>query len=274
VIAEPPPAFAAGLHLDVDDRFTADHLDSRIWIPHYLPHWSTPARSAARFDLTGGGDSSGGLRLRIDADQSSWRDDEGGLRVSNLQTATFSGALGSPRGTHRHRSDLAVSTEVPHRELWAPSSGAVEVELIAPADPRCLTAVWLVGVEAGSPDDSGEITVVELFGDRIGAAASTVRTGVKAINDPRLHDDLVDLELPWDAREPHRYGAAWNAAGVRLFVDGELVHDSPQSLGYPMQLMIDLFELPAGSDDDSDVASDDVGGYPRTATVARVRCYS
>lgn len=261
--ADPRP-FAAGLRLDVDDRFLAADLDRRTWIPHYLPQWSDPERSAARYD------TGHGLRLRIDADQPTWRDGEQGLRVSNLQTASFSGPAGCSRGTHRHREDLLVSTEVAHRVLWAPTAGAVEVELTAPADPRCLTAVWLVGVEASSPEDSGEITVVELFGDRIRSNGSTVRTGVKAINDPRLRDDLVDLELPMDAREPHRYGADWDADGVRLFVDGAQVHESRQSLRYRLQLMIDLFELPAEGDG-AEPAGD---AYPKVATVSRVRCYS
>jgi hypothetical protein len=40
------------------DDFTGDGLDNRRWVPHYLPHWTTDERSAARFVL---GDR--GLRL-------------------------------------------------------------------------------------------------------------------------------------------------------------------------------------------------------------------
>lgn len=44
---------------DLDDDFAGPPLREDIWIDHYLPHWSTPDRSRARFDLGGGG-----LRLR------------------------------------------------------------------------------------------------------------------------------------------------------------------------------------------------------------------
>ena len=105
-----PPARAP----DIEDDF-ADGPRSDLWIPHYLPHWTTPDRSAARFDTT-----SDGLRLRIDADQPDWRPEDAPLRVSNLQTGNYSGDPGSSRGTHRHREDeLTVRTASPTQRLWA-----------------------------------------------------------------------------------------------------------------------------------------------------------
>jgi hypothetical protein len=58
-----------------------------------MPHWTTPERSAARYELV-----DGLLRLRIEVDQPAWRDADGGLRVSNLQSGSWSGPLHSPRG--------------------------------------------------------------------------------------------------------------------------------------------------------------------------------
>jgi len=84
--------------LELDERFTSKRLDASRWVPHYLPHWTTPERSAARFDM-----GNGLLRLRIDLDQPEWREADGGMRVSNLQTGTWSGPLGSARGQHRPR---------------------------------------------------------------------------------------------------------------------------------------------------------------------------
>ncbi|MGP2407993.1 hypothetical protein ACTUM1_15745, partial [Listeria monocytogenes] len=73
---------------------------SDAWVLHYLPHWTTPERSVARWGFT-----PAGLALRIDQDQLDWRPEDAPLRVSNLQTATFSGPAGSAVGTHRHRPD-------------------------------------------------------------------------------------------------------------------------------------------------------------------------
>ena len=103
------------------DDFDGAELDASRWVPHYLPQWTTPDRSAARYEL-----HPGFVRLRIDADQPAWRPEDGELRVSNLQTGSFSGPAGSDRGTHRHRPDLVVRTQQPTRRLFTPTGGLVE----------------------------------------------------------------------------------------------------------------------------------------------------
>lgn len=241
------------------DGFATGRLDPERWIDHYLPQWTTPERSRARYDL-----DADGLRLRIDADQPPWRDEDGPMRVSNLQTATYSGPVGSDRGTHRHAPGLRVRTEVPTRRLWTPSGGRVEAVLEASPHPDCMLALWLVGLEESGADDSGEITVAELFGSLRGERRSIVRTGVKAVNDPRLTTDVVDIELPIDTAEPHLYAAEWSETGVALFVDGALVHTVRQTLAYPLQLMLDLFEFP-------EAGPRDPAAYPRTARARSVR---
>src|SRR3954468_14983711 len=120
------------------------------WVAHYLPQWTTPDRSAARYDV-----HAGRLRLRIDADQPAWRPDDGELRVSNLQTGSFSGGVGADRGTHRHRPALRVATAVPTRRLYTPSSGLVEARLRAAPDPTCMLPGGLAGPEGGAPDQPG-----------------------------------------------------------------------------------------------------------------------
>lgn len=104
-----------GYELEFDENFTEPALDPGRWVGHYLPHWTTSERSAARYEL-----ESGVLRLRIDADQPAWRIEDGELRVSNIQTGTFAGPAGSPIGQHRHRPDLAVRTPQATRRLYTP----------------------------------------------------------------------------------------------------------------------------------------------------------
>jgi hypothetical protein len=43
-----------GFELEFDEDFTTEALDPRRWIAHHLPHWTTPERSAARYDLRPG----------------------------------------------------------------------------------------------------------------------------------------------------------------------------------------------------------------------------
>jgi hypothetical protein len=181
--------------------------------------------------------------------------------VSNIQTGTFSGPLGSPIGQHRHRADLAVRTAQPTRRLYTPSTGLSEAVLRASPDPTCMLAFWLVGFEEESAEQSGEICVAELFGSAIGPRRSGVRIGVKAHNDPRLHDDMEEVALDLDA-----YAAAWTAEGIRFFVDDRLVRTVDQCIDYPLQVMVDLFEFPEGSDRDP-------AAYPKAGEVRAVRGY-
>jgi hypothetical protein len=243
------------------DDFDGPSLDGDRWVDHYLPEWTTPDRSQARYAFDGDG-----LELLVEAGQPAWRPEDGLLRVSSIQTGTFSGPLGSPVGQSRNRPDRRVRTPQPTRRLWTPSGGLVEATVRASGDPTCMTAVWLAGFEETGPDDSGEVCVVELFGDVIGPGRSQVRTGVKALNDPRLRDDVVDVVLDLDATEEHTYAAAWDADGARFFVDDVLVHAVAQGMDYPLQLLVDLFEFPAEE-------RRDPAGYPKSAHVRSVRGY-
>ena len=248
------------MQLEFDEDFTGPELDPARWIAHYLPHWTTPERSAARYDL-----EPGVLRLRIDADQPAWRVEDGEMRVSNLQTGSFSGPAGSELGQHRHRTGLTVVTPQPARRLYTPSSGVAEAVLRASADPTCMLAFWLVGFEE-SPEQSGEICVAELFGNAIGPQRSRVRIGVKAHNDPRLEWDMEEVQLEIDATDWHTYAAEWSEGEIRFSVDDRLVRTVRHRLDYPLQVMVDLFEFPEGTDRDP-------AGYPKVGEVAAVRGY-
>jgi len=255
------PFDRSGFALELDERFDAPELRGDRWIAHYLPEWTTPERSAARYDL-----EFGRLRLRIDADQPAWAPDEGELRVSNLQTGTFSGPAGSHAGQSRHRPDLVVRTPQPLRRLYTPACGLVEVELRTTADPTCMAAVWLIGLEDDGPQSSGELCVCELFGRAVGAGRTRANIGVKARDDPRLHDDMEEVELPLDAGEWHTYGVEWTAERSRFLVDGEVVRTVDQGMAYPLELLIDLFEFPERPERDP-------AAYPKTAEVRAVRGY-
>lgn len=247
-----------------EERFAHPVLDATRWVDHYLPHWTTPHRSAARYDL-----QPGLLRLRIDADQPAWLSEPPHLRVSNLQTGSFSGPAGSPRGQHRHRDGLTVVTPQPTRRLFTPSSGFIEATLRASPDPTCMLAFWLVGFEEASPQESGEICVCELFGRAAGSQQSVVNIGVKAHHDPQLKDDMEEVALPVDATDWHTYGAEWDDERVRFFVDDQPVRTVEQGIAYPLQLMLDLFEFPR-----SDDTARHPSAYPKFGDVAAVRGYS
>lgn len=243
---------------DVEDDFSSP-LRSDLWVDHYLPHWSIPERSAARGQAV-----PDGWQLRIDADQLDWRPEDAPLRVSNVQTGTFSGALGSRRGTHRHRQDgLVVRTPTPTRLLWAPSAGRVEVTVSATREPGCMLAVWLVGTEHLDPEHAAEICVFEIDAEAIGTDTTRARCGVKAHSDPRLITDMTDVHVPLDATQPHTWTAIWGHGETVIGCEGVVVRRVRQAPDYPVFLMVDLFEIgpPAGA-------------YPKTATIHHLRGWS
>jgi hypothetical protein len=245
---------------DVEDDFSASTLRRELWIDHYLPHWTIPERSQARYTL----DGESGLRLLIEHDQLDWRPEDAPLRVSNLQTGVFSGPLGSERGTHRHRPDgLDVRTPTSERLLWAPTSGRIEVTVSASIDEGCMLAVWLVGAETVSTDHSGEICVFEIDASAIGSDAASVRSGIKAHGDPALVTEMVEAVLPFDASRPHTWTAVWGPAGTVIACEGTVVMSSAAAPDYPMVLMVDLFEIGPPSADPS--------AYPKQATIHSFR---
>lgn len=247
---------------DLDERFFSSDLSPERWVAHYLPQWTTPDRSAARYRMT-----PDGLELRIEEDQLDWRPEDAPLRVSNLQTGTFSGPRGSASGTHRHRDGLRVRTPVPLRLLFAPSSGRVDLTVSASRDAGCMLAGWLVGTEHLSPTDSGEICIFEIDADAIDADAvgdtTVARSGVKAHHDPRMQTDMSEVVLPFDAGTPHTSTVIWGSGETVIGCEGRIVRQIGQAPDYPLFLLIDLFEI-----------GPPVGAYPKTAMIHRVQAWS
>ena len=245
-----------------DDQFDADQLDETRWVPHYLPHWTTPDRSAPRYDVTGDG-----ILLKIEADQDEWLHEEGALRAAGFQSGAWSESYGSPRGQHRYRPGLTVRSPHPVQRLFTTSDGRVEATLRASIDPTTMLAFWLVGFEEADDEQSGEICVIELFGDAIGTESSILSVGVKAHHDPALHDDMVRVPVPIDATDWHTYAAEWLPSEIVFFVDDIEIHRVPQSIDYPMQLMVGLAEFPTDADRDP-------ARYPKVGGARSVRAFA
>ncbi|MBZ4488666.1 hypothetical protein LQ938_05485 [Microbacterium sp. cx-55] len=240
---------------DFDETFSGEVAPER-WVAHYLPHWTTPERSAARYRVL----PEGGLELRIEDDQLDWRPEDAPLRVSNLQTGTTAGRLGAGEGMHRHRSDgLTVRTETPERLLWAPSGGRIDVTVSASNGAHCMLAAWLVGTEHRGAEDSGEVCIFEIDADAV-RPQTTARVGIKAHRDPRLVADMGEVVLPFEGTRPHTWTVVWGAGETVIGCEGIVVRRIAQSTSYPMLLMLDLFEI-----------GDPAGRYPKTAVIHRVR---
>ena len=138
------------------------------------------------------------------------------------------------------------------------------MRLRASPHPRALTALWLIGFEQ-APEQSGELCVVELFGRDIRPDGSArVGLGVHPFNDPALRDDFVQVETAGDVRDWRTYSVELMPGAARFFIDDELVAEADQSPEYPLQLMLNLYELPDGTPRDP-------ADYPLEAAVRWVR---
>ncbi len=224
----------------LDERFTTGRLDTDVWLPAYLPHWSSRADGAAAYAV-----SRGELRLRIDPDHPLWCPDrhEEPLRVSCLQSGGFSGPVGSTRGQQPFRPGLTVREELPEFRGYTPTYGRIGVEMSAVLSPRSMFAFWLSGFE-DVPERSGEICVAEIFGDTLDGETAAVGVGVHRFRDPTLTEDFGTVRLPLDVAELHRYEVEWSPGRVDFRVDDVVIRRCDQAPAYPVQLMLGLFDFP------------------------------
>jgi hypothetical protein len=118
-----------GLSLVFEDDFDGPELDPGVWVPHYLPAWSSRAATAATFEIR---DSC--LHLTIPPDQSMWcaDDHQPPLRVSGIQSGNFSGPVGSTLGQQPYRDGVTV------REEQRPSGAGRRTAVMS----SCVRAAW------------------------------------------------------------------------------------------------------------------------------------
>lgn len=253
----------SGYELEVEDTFDAPVLDRRLWIPYYLPHWSSRKAAAARYDVGGGT-----LRLRIDADQPPWAPDlDGHLRVSSLQTGLFAGPRGSRAGQHRFRDGLVVREAQPIQALYTPRYGLFELRARALDDPANMVALWMIGFE-DRPECSAEICIFEIFGRDVGPDEMRIGMGVHPFGDPSIVDEFTVESVAIDAREVHWYAAEWTPDHVAFYVDERRVKVVRQSPTYPMQFMLNIYEFADGPEPASPL-----GRYPKEFVVEQFRGY-
>jgi hypothetical protein len=228
------------------DDFDGPDLDREVWIPHYLPMWSSRAESAATYAVAGSE-----LRLTIPPEQGLWCPGEHDpLRVSGIQSGVFSGEVGTTAGQQPFREGLAVREFQPAQWGWTPHHGLLEVRARMDLSPRSMAAVWMVGTEE-EPARSAEICIFEVFGDAVegrdGVRTAAVGMGVHPFRDPALKDTFEAPRIAVDVAEFHVYAADWRPGRVDFLTDGEHVKRVEQAPDYPMQMMIAVFDFPVRS---------------------------
>jgi hypothetical protein len=222
------------------DGFDGGELDTGVWVPHYLPQWSSRAESAATYTVAGSE-----LRLTIPPEQGVWcaRDHDPPLRVSGIQSGVFSGEVGSTIGQQPFREGAVVREFQPAQWGWTPEYGRLEVRARMELSPRSMAAVWMVGRE-DEPQRSAEICIFEVFGDALEEGSAAVGMGVHPFRDPAITDEFSAPRLALDVGEFHVYAADWQPGRVDFLVDGRPVKTVEQAPAYAMQMMVAVFDFP------------------------------
>lgn len=224
------------------EMFESEILNQDVWLPHYLPAWSSRLATKANYELV-----SNTLRLFIPTDRELWCPETHAepLRVSGIQSGNRSGPVGSRDGQQRFRDDLEVRESQTRFEGWLQKNGRIAIRCKMNLTARSMAAMWLSGFEQ-KPDQAGELCVVEIFGRSVEKNRSAeVGCGIKKLYDPRLVQDFVAPRIQLDIRDFHIYAVEWGDELSKFYIDGELVFKSAQAPNYPMQIMIAVFDFPA-----------------------------
>ncbi len=235
------------------DDFDGGDLDKSVWLPHYLPAWSSRSASAATYTV-----QNSELTLSIPVDQGDWcaGDHTPRLRVSGIQSGSWSGPAGSTRGQLRFREGQVVREEQERFEGWLPAGGTIGIRARMSLSPRSMAALWMSGFEDDPAQERcGEICVFEVFGNALGPAidpSAEVGVGIKAFRDPALAQDFAAPRVPIDVTRHHDYVVEWDAGAAVFSVDGTKVRRCPKPPTYPLQLMLAVFDFPEWSTGDDD----------------------
>jgi hypothetical protein len=234
---------------DFTEGFDGPDLDRSVWLPHYLPVWSSRETTKATYAVR---DSC--LCLSIPPEQGLWcaEDHQPPLRVSGIQSGNYSGPVGSTVGQQPFLDGQVVREEQDEFWGWTPSGGRIELRARAVITPRSMVSLWMVGRET-VPEECAEICVMEVFGDAVvpGESAS-VGMGLHQFRDPEVTEDFEAVRLPIDVADFHTYAVTWDADEASYEVDGEVIRRTPRPPTYPMQLMLAVFDFPdrfVGNDD-------------------------
>ena len=145
--------------------------------------------------------------------------------------------------------------------LYTPLYGLFEVRAKALDDPANMEACWMIGYE-DEPERSGEILIMEIFGRDVRPASAAVGMGVRPHHDPALADEFQQVPVAVDVLEFHTYSAEWTPEYVAHYVDDRLVKASRQSIAYPLQFLLGVYEFADGPEPPSPAEA-----YPKAFVV-------
>lgn len=257
------PAEKENYILEFNEEFQTPVLDIKKWIPYYLPQWSSRELSKPNYHF-----HNENLVLEITKDQQPWCPEfNGDVKCSSIQTGIFSGKLGSKEGQHRFNPLCVVREEQTNIQTYMPQYGFFEIRAKALDTESNVVALWMIGYE-DKPEKSSEICIFEIKGENVNKESAIIGYGIHPFGDPTIQDEFHEDSFAIDVTKYHVYAVEWTPAYVDFYIDNKKVRTIHQSPNYPMQLMLNIYELPIEK-----VRIGKDNQYPKEFTIDYIRVY-
>lgn len=220
------------------DDFEGNELNTNYWIPAYLPQWSSREKTIPSYRIQ---DSI--LTLYISDAQEPWCPEwNGSVRVSNLQTGVFSGEIGSCAGQHHFTEGLVVREFQQKDFKVTPQYGHIEFKARCNISKENVAALWLIGTEERQ-NQSAEICLFELKGWNVTDEYAVIGYGVHPFGDANIKDEFYEEKFSINVKEWNTYAMEWEKEKITFYINGKKIKVINQSPDYPMQIMLNLYDL-------------------------------
>jgi Glycosyl hydrolases family 16 len=250
-----------GYILDFNEEFDQSTIDTTKWIPYYLPQWSSREKSLPSYEL-----ANGQLILKITKDQEPWCPEfNGGVKCSSLQTGLFSGEVGTPYGQHRFSPLCRVRQSQRAAKLYTPLYGYIEIRAKVVLGPNNVAAFWMIGFE-DTPERSGEVCIMEVKGKNVVNSQFVNGYGIHPFADKDLKEEFYEDIIASNPSMFTIYAVKWQPDQLDFYINNRLVRSVKQAPAYEMQLMLNIYQIPADQQGN--------GFYPNRMVVDYVRGYS
>lgn len=100
----------------------------------------------------------------------------------------------------------------------------------------------MIGVEE-QPHQSAEICLFELKGWNVAQEKATIGYGVHPFGDGKIKDEFYEQEFSINVKEWNIYALQWEKDKIVFYINGEKIKVINQSPDYPVQIMLDLYDL-------------------------------
>ncbi len=244
------PIEKEGYVLDISDEFNGTELNTDVWLPYYMPHWTAPedeelARANYYFDNEA-------IVLSVDEDTEPWNPTYDYTVVcESIQTF--------------EKDDLHKAPTVNPQPLfdgYSTKYGYFEIRAKNPGGSGGHVAWWMVGCQ-DEEWQNAEIDIVE----NPFHVTNNQYANIHAWSDPNISGEYLRAPLDYSLADTwHVYGFEWDPDGMKFYIDNELVSTSDQSPSYRMMTFLGIYR-----DCGWDGAND--GIYPKDWAIDYFRVY-